>query len=106
MKHSTASDCTVLGCLLAAVVAVASTGCGSAALPEVQYHRNIDCAYHVLDDVLDHNDELIARVISVGEGPLQIEELVDVLAELKKNDVEIIESGKRLRSCIPEELLK
>lgn len=98
---------TKLQSLLAFTAILSVTACtGSAQLPEVKYHRNIDCAYHVLDDVLDHNDDLIARVISVGEGPFQIEELVDVLAELKKNDVEIVESGKRLRACIPEELLK
>lgn len=90
----------------ALVAVMLSVGCGGEVLPSAKYVRGLDCAYHVLDDVFKHDDDLIDRVLSVAQGPLQIEEFVETLVQLHKHDDEIIEGGKRLRACIPEELLE
>lgn len=102
MKHTTLSDCLPLLCGLALVV---STACVSA-FEDAKYVRNVDCAYHVLDDAFEHNDEAIARILEVGQGPFLIEEFVEVAAELGKKDNFIIDTGKKLRACIPPELLE
>lgn len=101
MKHTTLSDCLPLICILA----VGASACTSA-FEDAKYARNVDCAFHVLDNALDHNDELIGRVLSVGQGPFLIEEYVEVMAELGKSDTDIIAVGKELRACIPQELLE
>lgn len=102
MKHTTLSDCLPLACIAALV---ASTACVSA-FEDAKYIRNIDCAYHVLDDAFEHNDEAISRILEVGQGPVLIEEFVNVAAELGKPDNFILETGKKLRECIPPELLE
>lgn len=103
MKHTTLSDCIPLACVLALVGA---TACGAAGLGDAKYVRNVDCAYHVLDDALEHNDEAIQRILDVGQGPFLIEEFVEVAADLGKPDNFILETGKKLRECIPPELLE
>lgn len=89
MKHSIFT----LVCLLA----VACHDTLPAVSPQV-----LDCQYHVLDAYLGGNQALVARVQSIGQGPFQVEELVDVLAELNRSDAQIVDAGAALLACLPK----
>lgn len=97
MKHSLFSDCLPLVCLVALVASAACHDAPPALSPKV-----LDCQYHVLDAYLGGNQALVERVQSVGQGPFQVEELVDVLAELQRSDAQIIDAGAALVACLPK----
>lgn len=99
MKHNTMSDSIPLICGLALL---ANFACSS--LPSASVLKSIDCQYHVLEKAFNEQEELIDAVLDVGQGPFQIDEFVDVAVKAGKSDLHIIEYGKQLNKCLPDEL--
>lgn len=102
-KHTAFTDCIPLLVVVAAIGVLVTQGCDKNVKPAA-YLKAVDCQFHVLEKAFSGNEELIDKVLEVGQGPFQLDEYVSVAVAAGKTDIDIIAYGKALNECLPPEL--
>lgn len=104
MKHNALTDCIPFVCGVLVLAGVLSMQACDKNIPPAAYLKTIDCQFHVLEKAFNGNEELIDKVLEVGQGPFQLDEYVEVAVAAGKTDIDIIAYGKALNECLPPEL--